>query len=160
MSGPEAEFRFKPAPVSIDASGRWTYGGEEIVHESVLALFRRCLRPSSSGGWELRLKTQVWPVQVEDTPFFVTAVRAQGPGRYSVELDDGTREPLEGGAMSTDARGVKLRVKGGRFPARFLRTATIALAHMVELDAAGRFVLPLEGGAAVDLSGLEGNHGP
>ncbi len=146
---------FRPRTVRIEADGTWTYGGETIVHREVLKLFKRSLRPARGSGWELRLSEQIWPVEVRDTPFFVTAVRPRGEGEYEIRLDDGSAEVLDPGTLASDSRGFKTSVKGGAFPARFLRTAYIDIAHCLEVGSGGRLLLPVRGGDPVDLGPVE-----
>lgn len=72
-------------------------------------------------------------IDVEDTPFWVTAYDAE-TGR--IWLTDGGREPIAAETLSVDEDGVlRCRVKG-RFPARFTRTGQAHLLDALEPDAA------------------------
>jgi hypothetical protein len=132
-------------PIRIDAEGKWFSGEAEIIHHAVLDLLRRSLRPAAAGTWELHAGGQTRSVDVEDTPFFVRAVRREGDGRYILTLDDGTEERLEMETLRRDERGFRARVKGGRFPARFSRTGYIDLAHLLQEQPDGSLVLPVAG---------------
>jgi hypothetical protein len=135
-----------PGVIRVEADGRWTFEGREIVHPEVLALFRRSLEAAPDGGWRLRVGAEMRRIEVEDTPLFVSAMRAEGSGAYSLTLDDGTRERLDPATLRRDERGFLARVKGGAFPARFTRTGYLDLAHLLEEGPEGRLVLRCAGG--------------
>ncbi|MCU0724008.1 MAG: DUF1285 domain-containing protein [Planctomycetes bacterium] len=135
-----------PGPIRVEDDGRWTCEGREIVHPEVLALFRRSLEPSPEGGWRLRVGAELRPVEVADTPLFVKAMRADGPGTYLLALDDGSSERLDPATLRRDARGFLAAVKGGAIPARFARTAYLDLAHLLEEAPEGGLLLRCAGG--------------
>lgn len=140
-----------PPSLRIRDDGVWTFDGEPVVHESVLALFKRSLRPAEAGGFELAVHGQIWPVDVEDTPVFVRHVRESGPGAYLLLLDDGSEEPLDPKTLRTDARGMRVRVRTGRFPARLTRNAYLDLAAFLVDGPGGAPVLPVRDGPDVVL---------
>ncbi len=107
--------------IRIDGEGRWTFDGHRIDHASVLDLLKASLRPDGRGGWEIRSDFETRPVEVEDTPLFVTGVLETEKGRYTLVLDDGSAEPLDPSTLRRDPRGFLARVHEGRFPARFNR---------------------------------------
>jgi len=141
-------------PIRIGADGRWSFEGREIVHPEVLALFRRSLEPDPEGGWRIRSGTELRPVTVEDTPFFVVGIRAEGSGSHLLTLDDGTAERLDPATLRRDGRGFLARVKGGAFPARFSRTGYLDLAHLLEEGEDGMLRLRCAMGD-VELGGTE-----
>jgi hypothetical protein len=76
-------------------------------------------------------------VEVEDVPFFIRSVRI-GDGCATVELSDGTEEPLAATALRVGHRGaLYTKVKRGRFDARFNPGAQTALAPLLDEGPAG-----------------------
>ena len=94
------------------------------------------------------------PVEVEDAPFVVERVEAQGDG-LTATLNDLTREPVALDTLRVDERGIpRCRVKEGRFDARLSRAATYQLLQHVQPDeGAGRSSLVL-GGRRYPVPGL------
>ncbi|MHC5040134.1 MAG: hypothetical protein ACYTHM_22735 [Planctomycetota bacterium] len=118
-------FDLEGGAIRIDGQGAWFAGPLQIVHPAVLD---------------------------QDTPFFITGVRPEGEGRYTVTIYDGTREELDPSTLHRDARGFKARIKGGLFPARLTRTGYIDLAHLLVEGPKGRLTLPLERGGTLEVA--------
>jgi hypothetical protein len=144
-------FDLEGGAIRIDGQGAWFAGPLQIVHPAVLDLLKQSLKPAGP-GWEVRFRGQARRVEVEDTPFFITGVRPEGEGRYTVTIDDGTREELDPSTLHRDARGFKARIKGGLFPARLTRTGYIDLAHLLVEGPKGRLTLPLERGGTLEVA--------
>jgi hypothetical protein len=69
-------------------------------------------------------------IDVEDTAWFVTAY---DPEQGTIDLTDGSSEPLEAASLGFDADGVlRCRVKG-RFPARFTHAGQAHLLDALEV---------------------------
>ncbi|MHC4599613.1 MAG: hypothetical protein ACYS47_11460 [Planctomycetota bacterium] len=151
----------KPPPpgagttIRIDGEGRWFFDDRRIDHAAVLDLLRCSLRSDGRGGWEVHSAFETRPVLVEDTPLFVVSILETEKGRYALVLDDSTDEPLDPATLRKDEKGFLALVREGRFPARFNRAAYIALGHLLEERADGRWVLPVTGAGDVDV-GPEG----
>jgi hypothetical protein len=142
---------FEGKTIRIDGEGLWFFDDRRIDHPSVLALLRASLRPDGRGGWEVHSAIETRPVEVEDTPLFVTGILETEKGRYSLILDDGSVEPLAPATLRKDPRGFLARVREGLFPARFSRTGFIALGHLLEEEPDGRLRLPVADGEDVML---------
>ncbi len=70
-------------------------------------------------------------IEVEDVPFWVVAY---GPETGELDLTDGSAEPVWPETLSLDPDGVfRVRVKHGRFPARFTRSGQAHLLEHLEL---------------------------
>lgn len=126
--------------------GRWYADGEPVVHKRMALLFSRHLRRKASGGYEIWIDERYHTdVEVEDTPYVVTAVGiASSPGSpaFDVQLNDGTSEPLDPGSLQVGVGNVLYcRVKGGSERARFLRPVYYQLAQFIEEAAGGQFRL-------------------
>jgi hypothetical protein len=127
----------------IDRDGAWYHDDAEVTHAGILANLRENLQVDERGHYLVIGPARV-PVEVEDTPFMVERVEADGEG-LAVILNDLSREPLVIETLRVDDRGIpRARVKGGRFGARLSRAATYQMLQ---------FVQPGEGGPALVLGG-------
>lgn len=133
--------------------GNWYANGERVTHERLARFFSRYLRRKPDGsGYEIWVDERFHcDVEVEDTPFVVTAVEQDPSGHWQVLLNDGSQEPLDVASLASAPDGsLSCRVKGDE-RARFLRSAQAELLSHVEesdgvlyLKAGGRLVpLPL-----------------
>jgi len=116
------------------------------VHKRLALLFSRYLRRKASGGYEIWIDERYHTdVEVEDTPYVVTAVGiASSPSSaaFDVQLNDGTSEPLDPGSLQVGVGNVLYcRVKGGSERARFLRSVYYQLAQFIEEAGGGQFRL-------------------
>lgn len=129
--------------------GHWYANGERVTHERLARFFSRHLRRKPDGsGYEIWFDDHFHAdVEVEDTPFVVTAVEQDPSGRWHVLLNDGSEEPLDVSSLASGPDGaMSCRVKGGD-RARFLRPAQAELLRHVEekdgvfyLKAGGEFI--------------------
>ena len=127
----------------IDRDGVWYHDNAEVTHAGILASLRASLEVDEQGHY-LRVGPARVPVEVEDTPFVVERVEAEGDG-LTATLNDLSREPLAVESLRVDDRGIpRARVKGGRFAARLNRAATYQMLQLVQ---------PGEGGPALVLGG-------
>ena len=123
----------------ITRDGDWTDDGEEVTHPGIIANLRDNLRVDDAGHY-LQVGPARVPVEVDDAPYVVVRVAAEGGG-LAVTLNDGSREPLEEDTLDFDPDGVPhCRVKGGRFGARLSRAAAYQLLEYVEEEASGERV--------------------
>jgi len=147
-SGPELN-PAGPSPVllTLDREGRWFHEGLPILHAGLVSLLNRHLVVDADGTVEVRVPNEGFVeravVTVAELPYYVTAV-SLGPAPV-VRLNDESSEPLDpAGVWLVGDDRLYCRVKGGRFPARFLRDAYLALASCFE-DSADGWVLALGG---------------
>ena len=120
----------------IDRDGAWYHDDAEVTHAGILANLRENLRVDEQGH-HLQIGPARVPVEVEDTPFIVERVEAEGDG-LTVTLNDLSREPLAIESLRVDERGIpRARVKGGRFAARLSRAATNQMQQFVQPGAGG-----------------------
>jgi len=129
------------AKLRFRGDGRWYADDEPVVHPRLARLFSRYLRPKPGGGYEIWIDERYHAdVEVEDTPYVVTSVTIAAPGRITIELNDGTAEPLDAASLSVGSADVLYcRVKGGSARARFLRPAYYQVAGFIEEAAPGQF---------------------
>lgn len=134
-----------PVPLTLDHEGRWFHEGLPIEHPGLVSLLNRHLVVDDDGTVEVRVPNlgfvERGAVTVEELPYYVTAV-AFG-ATPTLRLNDESEEPLDPASvwLVGDDR-LYCRVKGGRFPARFLRAAYLALASHVQ-EAGDGWVLVL-----------------
>ncbi len=138
--------------IYIDDRGDWWYEGNRIIHPEVLKLFKSSLEVDPvSGALKIDYRGKQAPVKVAKTPFFVQDITPEfdSEGRLrqvELQLDDGSREPLDPATLGLDGDGVlRVRVKAGRFAALCLPTAHFRLAELFREDDDAGFVLELGG---------------
>ena len=119
-----------------------------MVHRDIVRFFYAHMALEDSGRYVIRWGEERCFLQVEDTAFVVHKVDFQekeGVREFQLSLSDDTNERLLPETLFMgEANVLYCKVKGGRFPARFLRPAYYQLAGFVE-EEDGRFHLPLNG---------------
>ena len=136
--------------IKIDKEGNWFFNGAPIINKNIVDLFNAGIEHDGRGGYRLHIGAEISPIVVEDTPYVVTHLAqeqgADGLSCFMVRLNDGTRERLSFETFYLSADNIPYcAVKGGRFPARFLRAPYYELAQHVEQEGDGRFSLTLNG---------------
>ena len=132
-----------PCLIQVDAEGRLSHQGAPMIHPGILELIYQNVH-LEDGVYVLRLGRQVCQLEVADT-FFVVARVEQGQDGLALLLNDGGQEPLDPASLWIGAGEViYCLVKGGHFPARFLRPAYYQIAELVVEGPAG-FELELAG---------------
>jgi len=131
----------------IDKEGRWFQNGAEIIHPAIYRQFNEMLEMAPGGGYRVRLGREICTVEVEDAPFVVKRVIEAPSDELALELNDGTREPLDPEAVWIGDRNVPYAtVKKGAFHARFSRPAYYQLATFIDSDESqSNFFLVLNG---------------
>lgn len=141
-----------PLRLTMDRDGGWAHEGAPILHPQLRRLLDRSITIGPEGEVEVRVgegeRVERALVTVEDLPYQVREVQLKPSGELYVCLNDESREEITPDALwvvGDDA--LYCRVKGGRYPARFLRHPYISIASRFEEDeaVAGGFVLPLSG---------------
>lgn len=107
--------------ITLHAKGFWSHRGERFVHERLSEAFFRAVDRTDGGTWVLKIGRFTYPIQVEDTGFFVESISADETPR--LRLSDGSEEVLDASTLVYGPEEGRLvaSVKGGRFEARFLR---------------------------------------
>lgn len=138
QTGPEGEIR-------LDKEGNWFFGGAPIINQNIIDLFNAGIEADGSGGYRLHIGEEISPIVVEDTPYVVTRVAQEcgpeGQSFFLIRLNDGSREELCCETLSQAGDNVLYcRVKGDRFPARFLRAPYYDLAGCMEQEGERFFI--------------------
>jgi hypothetical protein len=127
--------------IRFGRDGVWYADDEPIANRRIADLFSRHVHRRADGGYELRIADERAAIEVEDTPYVVVGV-TRTPASIDVELNDGTREPLDPSSLEVGENEVLYcRVKRGTERARFLRPAYYQIAPQTFEKEGGRFVL-------------------
>ena len=134
--------------IAFGRDGQWYADGERISNPRIARLFSRHLVRRSDGSWAIEMGDERATVEIEDTPWVVTAVEGEPADGFVVVLNDGSRERLDPLTLTIGRdHAFSCRVKGGTERARFLRGPHYALARWAEPgDPPGTFVLDTGGG--------------
>jgi len=123
--------------------GRWYAEDEPVLHPRLARLFSRYVRRKATGGYEIWIDERYHAdVEIEDTPYVVTAVETEDSTHISIDLSDGTTELLAPNSLRVGRDDVLYcTVKHGTERARFLRPAYYQLARLIEEVSPGTFEL-------------------
>ncbi len=131
--------------ISFRADGRWYSDDEPINNPRIAKLFSKCLSQGEDGRWQIAMADERAFVEIEDTPWVVTSASTAADAGWTLHLNDDTEESLDPSTLVSGAGHVLYAtVKGGRYPARFLRPAYYQLAAAFQ-DDDGHVVLPSRG---------------
>jgi len=127
---------FRLPRLRIDRDGGWFHDDDEVLHEGILESLRQGLEVDAAGHF-LQIGPVRVPVEVEDAPFSVVRLEADGEG-FVLTLNDMSREPLDPATLRLGVLDAPYcRVKGSRFEARFTRAAAWQLLQHVVPGEAG-----------------------
>jgi hypothetical protein len=116
----------------------WYFEGREIIRKDILSLFYDSLHLDAN-GYYLEINGERERLEVEDTVFLVhhAELIRDGEEFFTISLNDGTREQLDLGTLSITPGNIPYcLVKGGKFPARFLRLPFYQVAQHAQHDEA------------------------
>ena len=80
----------------IDKDGLWYVDGVLMTKKEIIMLFSSHLKKDGPDKYHIDWQNQLYPVRVEDAPFFVQTVTEQD-GRLMIQLYDGRKFPLPPG---------------------------------------------------------------
>jgi hypothetical protein len=136
-----------PPGLFLSRRGNWFHDGQRVGHERLEALLTSAVARDPGGGLIVTTGRDTLPFVAEDAPCFVVAVAVDGAvdgdgdgvGGAVVVLNDGSREALDDVVVGADHRW-RMRVKGGKFWALFLRAAAQTLEAVLD-DVDGTIVI-------------------
>jgi len=138
-------FKLPPPPgqsressIRLDSEGRFWHAGETVAHPGMQQAFAGWIRRHPDDGRFILCNGYDWSYfQVDDVPFFVRGLRGDEHG-LTLSLSDQSEEALEPVSLRLGARdALYVRVKGGRYDARFMPAAQAALMPFLEELASG-----------------------
>jgi uncharacterized protein len=124
-------------PIKVDKDGIWYFEGKEIIRQDILSLFYASLHLDEE-GYYIEINGERQYLEVEDTVFLVQGAElvTQHEEAFWIKLNDGTEEQLD---LTTfriaEGNCPYCLVKGGKFPARFLRLPFYQVAQHALHDA-------------------------
>ena len=126
----------------------WYFEGREIIRKDILSLFYASLYLDDD-GYYLEINGERQYLEVEDTVFLVHGAELvrQGEEAFVIRLNDGTVEQLDLHTFRiAEGNCPYCLVKGGRFPARFLRLPFYQVAqHALHDEETDEYFLLLNG---------------
>lgn len=148
MSAEESVDQGQRAVIRVDRDGTWYFQGRQIIRTHILSFFHEHLHLTEE-GYYLEVGGEREYLEVEDTIFLVQGVELvkNGDEAFVIRLSDGTEEQLDLNTVRiTEGNVPYCLVKGGRFPARFLRLPFYQLGKHAEYDEeADEYFLRLNG---------------
>jgi len=136
------------AAIKVDRDGVWYFEGREIIRKDILSLFYASLHLDDN-GYYLEINGQREYLEVEDTIFLVQGAELvrEGEEVFVIRLNDGTEEQLDLNTFRiAEGNCPYCLVKGGRFPARFLRLPFYQVAqHALHDEETDEYFLLLNG---------------
>lgn len=132
--------------LTVDKDGRWFQNGAEITHPAVRKHFMGLLERTVDGGYRIRSGREICAVEVEDTPFVVTATMGDREAGLSIALNDDSSEPFDPELFWIGKENTPYtRIKGNAFSARFSRPAYYQLTDFIEADNEEDFFFVIRG---------------
>lgn len=133
--------------IRLHADGHWSHQGHRIENPRIKALFHRSIERTEGGTWVLHIKPFTYPIEVEDTAYFVEQIAQDDDDAIVLTLSDQSQERLDTATLEYASQGrLYCEVKRDQAPktrARFLRQPYYELAERVELDERGHLCLLL-----------------
>lgn len=140
--------------IKLDARGKWTHEGLDFENPRIIKLFSKSIARTEGGTWVLDVPPFTYPIEVEDTPYFVEHI-THTDDVITLSLSDDTEEQLDVKTLDYASGGrLYCEVKKGAFRARFKRQAYYNLVELAQVNDTGEIVL-VWGEVQVPLSTLE-----
>lgn len=133
--------------IRLDAEGTWWHRRALFENPKLIKLFHASVGRTEGGTWVLEIPPFTYPIEVEDTGFFIKWLDINAEtGTVHLHLLGGDTATLDPSTLKADGRGMTCHIRDGRFRARFMRGAYYALAdHISFIEEGSRetFVLRL-----------------
>jgi Uncharacterized protein conserved in bacteria len=96
MQGGKILDNLRAPELFIDKNGLWYADGVPMIKKEIIKLFASHLKKDGHDKYHIDWQNQLYPVRVEDAPFFVQSVTEQ-VGQFIIQLYDGRKFPLPPG---------------------------------------------------------------
>lgn len=87
---------FRAPELYIDKDGLWYADKVQMIRKEIIELFASHLQRDAQDNYHIDWQNQLYPVQVEDVPYFVQSLTEQA-GQLTVHLYDGREFPFPSG---------------------------------------------------------------
>lgn len=139
-------YAIQATTIRFGRDGNWYADDERITNLRIADLFSRHVTRDPAGGYMLRMGDERAHIEVDDTPYVVTAATVNSNGDVTLELNDATVEVLDMRTLTVSGDDVLYcQVKAGGEPARFLRAAYYQLAPHIREVGSAQFALDVGG---------------
>ncbi len=122
--------------IRLDAHGNWWHQNGLFNNARIADLFFRSVDRTEGGTWVLKVGRFTYPIEVEDTGFFVERIQFAGQNTTEtvhITLSDHTTEQLDLTSLRyRENRGIYSTIKEGKFRAHFKRPAYYDLLERLE----------------------------
>jgi hypothetical protein len=122
--------------IRLDAEGNWFHNGAAFTNERIIDFFNKSINMTRDGEYVISYGNFVYPIVVEDVPFFITGVRFEGFGSFEtvyITIRSRGEELLDVDTLCVGPQNaLYCRVHGGRFPAKFLHSPSFAILDRLE----------------------------
>jgi hypothetical protein len=131
--------------IRIDKDGKWYYENKEIINPLVIKSFCEALERDEYGRYRIVMGSEVCHIEVEDTPFVVSAVRGDPQCGLYIRLNTLETYPLDPDQLCIGENNVLYVMLPDGMKVRFNRPAYYSLALMMEEDDGGNIILNICG---------------
>ena len=129
--------------IRIDKEGTWFYDGCEIINPLVLRAFCNALETDEHGRHRIVIGDELCYIDVEDTPFVISAIRGDPTIGLYVRLNTLETFPLDPPQLCIGKDNILYFTLPSGMKVRFTRSAYYNLALMMEEDENGIIVLKI-----------------
>jgi uncharacterized protein len=130
--------------IRIDKEGTWYYEGCEIINPLVLRAFCDALETDEQGRYRIVIGDELCYIDVEDTPFVISAIRGDPSVGLYLRLNTLETLPLDPTKLCIGSDNILYAVLPGGMKVRFTRPAYYSLALLMEQDETGTIVLKIK----------------
>jgi uncharacterized protein len=129
--------------IRIDKEGKWYFEGKEIINPLVLRAFCEALETDEDGRHRIVIRDELCYIDVEDTPFVISAIRGDQAAGLYLRLNTLETFPLDPTRLCIGQDNVLYAMLETGMKVRFTRSAYYSLAFMMEEDLSGNIVLKI-----------------
>ena len=129
--------------IRIDKEGKWFYEGCEIINPLVLRAFCNALETDEDGSHRIVIGDELCYIEVEDTPFVISAIRGDPAIGLYFRLNTLETFPLDPTKLCIGQDNILYATLENGMKVRFNRSSYYSLALMMEEDENGMIVLKI-----------------